>query len=330
MLPLLNSLPNPSFAVPTSSGPTSDSEAEVLWKEGEEAIHTSRFQDAVNLLQRYVDRYPGKPHFFKAQLYLGKALVATHREKQAIPILSGFLATSQNSTDSAEARVELSRAYLNLRKYSESYLASKEAEQILEKTRSNPNLEVETLLVKSQALFGLNRKSQALQTLEAAEKKITSQTNLSIQGQTYQLQLNAKIQTCRPLNLHEVLDESQIRYHLNRRGGCLLESLLIFKKNLETSDIQSVEIASNQLIKAFESYHQVCSHPPKSHSANQSARIIAQYQKELSDILTRDCEKISVQAVDLLDSWKKNIPPSTQPYASDLSKNISKLISRNS
>ena len=48
-----------SLAVETSNGPTSPQEADILWNDGQKAFEKGQYQDAINDLQRLVDRYPG-------------------------------------------------------------------------------------------------------------------------------------------------------------------------------------------------------------------------------------------------------------------------------
>ncbi len=50
-----NGIFSSSMAAPTSSGPTSDEEAEIIWTEGQKALEESRYQASVNYLQRSSD-----------------------------------------------------------------------------------------------------------------------------------------------------------------------------------------------------------------------------------------------------------------------------------
>src|SRR5690242_7776993 len=112
------------LGAPTSSGPISDEEATTLWQEGEAALSSSRFEDAVNSFQRYVDRYPGSPNYLKAHVFLGGALMDLGKPGQDIPLITNYLTSTSNNTDSARRRLSIGHAYFELKKLKEAYLTS--------------------------------------------------------------------------------------------------------------------------------------------------------------------------------------------------------------
>src|SRR4051794_1002187 len=105
----------PCLGAPTSNGPVSQEEAATLWREGEKALEGSRFEDSLNYLLRYVDRYPGSPNYLKANFYLGKTLIELGKPDQALPYLKNYLNGTGNNRDAGQGRLWLGHAYLGLK-----------------------------------------------------------------------------------------------------------------------------------------------------------------------------------------------------------------------
>src|SRR5690242_18744119 len=96
-----------SYGAPTSLGPTSNEEAEILWKQGQSALQNSEFQDAANSLQRFVDRYPSKPGYLKAHLLLGKALFGLGKAQESLAPFKYFISATGTRIESIEARLAI-------------------------------------------------------------------------------------------------------------------------------------------------------------------------------------------------------------------------------
>lgn len=314
----------PSEAAPTSLGPTSPEEAQFLWKESQTALRELRYQDAVTLLQRYVDRYAGEPNTLKAHALLGKALLEIGEPKKAISVLRDFLGSSQNLVDSLEATIDLGRSYLTQNLFTEAYLASLEMSRFSAHLKSSSDSQMEILLIRSQALLGLKHQARAQNALESAEKRIINKTSPAITGRIFDLKLQIKLQHCETLPGIGPLDEAQLRDQLERRGTCLLEALLIFQKVLKTGDLKYSGAAAAQMNEAYNNYARECTHP-KSRKEGGKPRTLkesVQYQVELASVLTRDLKFKSTHALELIDSWKTELPDSLHGSFIQVAKNL--------
>jgi tetratricopeptide (TPR) repeat protein len=316
-----------SYAAPTSLGPTSQEEAQVLWREGQAAAESSKHQDAVNYLQRLVDRYPGTPGYLKAKYFLGRSYLELDQPKKALIPLKDFISGNGLNLDSAKARTLLGQTYLAVGRFHEAYLTSLELDQIENKIALTSDIILESLLVKAQALLGLKHDSRAVSALEAAEKKLTDKNSPQIRGQTYNLKLKLKILHCSQFPGPSPLDEGQIRDQLDRRGTCILEALLLFQKVLATGDLRTAGIATTQINQAYTSYYQSCKTPkitPRTATPLEQKR----FQAELADRLTQDFKKKSNLSIEFLSSWKAQLPLSAVGAITQVSKNLKDLTSQ--
>jgi len=327
----------PCYAIPTSSGQNTEEEAQVLWNSGKAALSESRFQDAVNALQRYVDRYPGTPDYLRAHFYLGKALIEQNSNSKAVAVLTNFITSCQNPVESAEGRLLLANAYLNLEKYQQAYLITLEIDQIEKKTSLPSDTLLEALYIKSRSLLNLNYLDRATQVLASADKQLSDKNSPMVKGQVFDLKLKLKISECAQLPSKDRLDEGQLRDQLDRRGTCVLESLLIFHKILKSNDLRSAASAATQVNEAFDQYSKSCSSSysapavspiSKQSSSRRTAQEMRRYHAELSDQLKQDCKKNWNTGLQLLNSWKADLPNSMLGSLLQTSKSLEKIISR--
>ncbi len=262
ILLLLPLKPNFLYSSSTSTGPTSDQEAEFLWKEGQNAIQELRFQDASLTLQRLIDRYPSKKGYLKAHLLLGKSFIRLGKAKEAVPLLQNFILSTPSKREAAYAQIELGHAYIELKKWNEAYLTTLEMNHLASQTELPSDFLLGSLLVKVQSLLGLHHPLRATQALESTEKQITDKNSAEVRGQASVLKLHLKILNCAQLPIPGPLDEAQIMDQLDRKGTCLQEALLLFQKTLQTGDLLSATTTASQLNENFDSYIHQCSHPP--------------------------------------------------------------------
>ncbi len=304
---------------------TPQNEAKTLWIESQSALTHNDLENAIYFLKQFVSRYPGQPDFLKAQILLGSALRKSGKTEESIPYFTDYIRNTQINPDSIQARLELSQAYLDTKKFSEAHLAVLEAEKALQ-TRPNLELRIPVLFMKAQSWIALDRDFQAFQLIESLEKQFMQGSDLKMKGKGYNLKITAKTHLCAQLNLKGNLNESQIHNQIERRGLCLLEALLIFQKTLQIGHHPFIDSTTIELEKAFSDYHQACSHPPAPKSRTRQAQ--NQFQKELADWLIPECQKKSSTALELLDSWKPQFPNATQSAALRLSQLLTQLISR--
>jgi tetratricopeptide (TPR) repeat protein len=318
-----------SLAAPTSSGPTSIQEAQLLWQEGESASKEFRYQDAINALQRYIDRYPGQPSYLKAHLLLGEAFLKLEKYEKAIHPLKSYISSSHATEDNARARLGLIQTYLELKKFHEAYLTTLEINQLESKVHLPSDLLLESYLLKSQALLGLNRTDEAIEVLSATDKKISTETKSYVKAHAYQLQLRLKSLHCARFPTKDPLDESQIRDQLDRRGTCLLESLLSFHKVLQSGDLRYAALTAAHVTEAFNTYSQKCHSPPLPvFKEKRTAKQLKSTTTELVDRLDQDCKSKLLTALDLLNSWKKGLSSNMIGPLIQVSKNLEDHTSR--
>jgi tetratricopeptide (TPR) repeat protein len=300
----------PSYGVPTSLGPTSQEEAQILWQDGQTSYAEARFQDTVNQLSRYVDRYPGNPGFLEAYFLLGRSYFELKRFKEALKTFQYYITSKGITPASAEANVWVGRSYLELGKFQEALQVSIELDQL---QSLPPEIILWKLLIKSRALLSLGHEAKASNTINIAEHEISETTSKALIGHINTLKLQAKTMSCARLKALAPLDETQALSLIERRGTCLLEALLTFNKILKTEDPTSAAEAATHLNKAFEAYKKACIHPPLPkpiHGHTRTFKEMKSYRAELAELLLKNYRENSLHAFTLLNSWK---PPTTSP-----------------
>ncbi|MEO7164924.1 MAG: tetratricopeptide repeat protein [Bdellovibrionia bacterium] len=307
---------NLSYSAPTSLGPTSQEEAEILWQDGQTSYAEDRFQDAINQLGRYVDRYPGRVGYLEAHFLLGKSYFGLKKFKEALKSFQYYVTSKGINPTSAEANVWVGRSYLELRKFQEALQVAIELDQL---QALPPEVVLWKLLIKSRALVGLRHEVKASNTIELAEHEISESTSKALVGQIYSLKLQAKALSCARLQAVVPLEEIQALSLTERRGTCLLETLLTFNKILKTDDPASAADAATYLNQAFDAYRKACIHPPLPKPIPghpRTAKQLKTYRAELSELLLKNYRENALHGSELLNSWK---PPTSSPtYASFL------------
>ena len=297
------------YAAPTSLGPTSPEEAKLLWQDGQLSSRESRFQDTVNLLGRYVDRYPGAPGFLEAHFLLGKAYFELKRPQEALKVLQYYVNSKGMTLAAAEARVWEGRSYLELGKFHEALQVTLELQQAQLPLEMN----LWKLWIQARAWVNLGHESQASTAIEVAEHALSTTTPRQMRGQIYALKLQIKAMSCAHLQSSLPLDETQALSLMDRRGTCLLETSLIFHQVLKTEDALAATEAALQLKRAFEAYRIACHRapPPKPIPGHtRTPKEFKSYRAELRDLLLNNYFANLRRALDLLNSWS---PSPTSP-----------------
>lgn len=281
---------------PTSVGPTSSAEAEILWEDGKKAFDASEFSECADRLQRLVDRYPAFAQSHSAHFILGKSWLELGRADKALPPLKYFVESS-NPESAPSARLWLGRAYLDLHKFHEAYLLT------LEKNRGlAPEIETENLLIKSRALMGMKQDDRATQSIQSARKLAPQNHDLVDKIDLIDLQL--KLRACAKYAAAKQLAEDQARSQIESRGVCLLEAVSRFKDPiLAMTGAQTQKQATQELSTAFQAYTEVCAHPPDPTPLRPKPRTreqLIRYRHELAAQLREDCGKKSAAASRLI------------------------------
>ena len=119
-------------------------------------------------------------------------------------------------------------------------------------------------------------------------------------------------------------DEGQIRDQLNRRGLCLLETLLFFVRRWKPATFAPPYRRSLKSKGSFREYVELCARPlehrimrqyelkpnPSGDARTRQAvdRKRRQSQAELIDILRQECQVNQKNAFDLMQDWRKVFP----------------------
>ncbi len=316
--------PTPSLSGP-AAGPASDEEARILWVDGKKAMDEGRYDQAIVPLERLVARYPGYPGFIESRLLLGKALLQQGRPKDAQPYLKDYIQDQGTSAEAIRARLLLIRTRLALGEYNEALLGAIEVSRWV---NNKPELLAETLLLKARAQIGLKQDMRAESTLDSAKKTLTDQMPASLRTEAFAAGLKLKLLACAKFPSAGPLDESQIRDQLDRRGTCLLQSLLIHRQALAAGDMALARLAQSELTQAARNYSHTCSNPPPpppitigpdKTRKTRTAQQVKTYNREMSVVLEQDCRAKLKQGYDLTQGWKESLPTSTAPLLTELS-----------
>ncbi len=298
--------------LPSSIGPTSQEEGNLLWKEGKKSFEEKKYSETVRNLQRLTQRYPASPNYLEAHLLLGKSFLELNEPTHALQPIKYFVENSGKNETGMKARLTLTQAYMNARKFHEAYLVTEEViANSLEKM--SPEIRLEALLLKAQALNELKRSERASQTLSFAKTELIklANSNESLKGQASWLELKFKTQVCHEPPLKKKLEERETRALLEAHGNCLLEALVIYMGVLQSKAEKWSTLAQTELISSFHHYAEECKNP-LTPPGKRSKKQLVQYKTELVEILEKDCELKKQKALEILSSLKKQIPTSLQ------------------
>lgn len=300
-----------ALAAPTSLGPTSAEEAEILWKDGRSAFQKKKYQDAINLLQRLIDRYPGHPGYLESHKLMGEACIRNGDPERGLPYLRHYVEGTRNPTEIAQGGLALGEAYLALKKFTEAFLIAEgfekgEGPYSLKKTLENqPILQGRTLLLKSRALIGLDQDERALAAWDSASKVLKPLKSLKSlkSDETFEVRLILKTRSCDRFPSAGPLDEAQVKDQLLRRSTCLKEALLLYRDHITSTDSPSAKNASAIILDSFAGLVHACKEPPMPPRLTPKERTpeqLKRYREELSAALRADCRRALEESADLV------------------------------
>jgi len=299
-------------ATALETGPRSPEEAEYLWDEGTSAFSASEWEKASQNFQRYISRYPGKPHFLKSHSLLGQSLLNRGEFAAAAKPLRYYADAVKENGEKVLARAYLSQAYLGLRKFHEAFLSAQEAEKIFRKDTtlaSQRELLVRTLIAKTQSLIGLGddlHEKLAVIASDGALQVARETSATDLQAQAWVNSLRLKTWQCGKLPNEKRLPEEQVKDQMDRRGTCLLESLKILQNVYQTQDSAGMLDANAIEKKQWELYFAAAEHPPNPTPLKPKDRNPTQlkrYFSELSSFLKLAAQKDAAQATELVKNW---------------------------
>jgi tetratricopeptide (TPR) repeat protein len=300
-----------ALAADTSLGPATPADAAILWKDSQSYYEGGQCEDALPRLKRLIDRHPGSPtavEYRKARFELGHCLFELGRNKEAVQALRTYLEGTGDHPEADRAREMLGIAQLRLKRLHEAYLTADEL-------KKSPSIESQ-----SRALMLRTRVWIARKKLDQAKPSLVSALNLAEQtgsnpliGETRVLALDLAIRECvaaaSPKRLKE---ESLVRTEMEERGTCLAQSLVEFRKALQSESAPSSEAALTLATQAYRDYHQACENPPsppRMKPKDRSATELKKYRSELADSLIGIFEKNRKTALRMISNWKQESPP---------------------
>lgn len=293
----------------SSSGPRSQQEAQVLWKEGKESFEAKRFEDAARAFQRFVDRYPAQEETLEARHWLAKSRMALGQNDKAIAPLKAYVAALGKSEEATLGRLELGRAYLELGKFREAQLTAMET--LRQKGQSSPSPAIRNLarLQQVEALLGMKKDRDAQALLQSVDqelkkgdfKKPTEGPVLA--AQLTRLKILSKNRDCEKLPSRGKLDESQTAHQMQRRGTCQLEAFVQFRDLLETRQSEWIQRTSSEMQRSLRDYAATCVNPPAPRG-KRSPTQLKRYQAELASLLMPECRKTFQNSLEFLSTWQ--------------------------
>jgi tetratricopeptide (TPR) repeat protein len=302
-----------AYAIETGAGPSTKSEGQVLFNDGRDDYAAGKYTDAIPLLQRLVDRYPGVPSlsdYHEVRLWLGKSYLETGENEKAIRQFRAYLEGAIRKANRENALIWIGQAYLNLGKYDEAYLTSVEIGQDAEKDPSRKELQVEALLLRARALlgFGGSRNGETAEhVLASADQLVQTSGNSQLNAQTATLLLEQKFAKCTEfLSPKKAVSEKDATEKLDRRASCLAEGLPIYQRAIHANDTPSSARANELIKEAYGALWKICGAPPPPTRLKPTDRTPLQkkrYLQELSSRLTQDCQRQTDLALDIVRNW---------------------------
>jgi tetratricopeptide (TPR) repeat protein len=307
-----------AFANDTSTGPTSNAEASILWQDGQTDYLQGKFREAIPLLQRLIDRYPGFPSvsdYHEARLWLGKSYLETGENKKALAEFKNYLEGAIRKINREDALVWSGKAQLNLKQYDEAYMTSVEIQHDAENDPSRKELMAEALLLRARALLGLGGSRQgesAGRVLESADQIAQQSGNPGLRAESAELLLEQKLGDCARLLPHKPLSEGEVSTRFDRRAACLAESFPLYRRAVREGEQANADRANTLLTGAYDGLWKVCQNPPPPKKIKPIDRTDVEkkrYLQELSSELTKNCRRQTDLALDIVRTWTAESPP---------------------
>ncbi len=312
-----------SFASDTSTGPTSKTEATLLWGQGKQAFEQGRYGEAVAPLKRLIHRYPAIPNYIRAHYMLGVSQLHSAHTQDAVKSLRYYISSiGSKSLDAMEARLPLGWSYLELKKSHEAQLTSQEILDVRPDSKIPAEIRTEALVIKAEALLQLKHADRARQSLDSALKVIPNHAPSHLHGVLKKALLNIKLNECTLLPSAKALDEAQALNQFGRRGLCLNEAAILYHDALKIGDPGSAVLATQAMKTAFDQFNFLCNHPPQG-PGKRTAREQSQYARELLNVLLPACSQSQAQALELLKGWEDQIPTPMKVHLAELQSALS-------
>lgn len=287
-------------AAPSSRGAAPASEAQVLWSEGKKAYESGDCKEAIRNLRRLVDRHPGTANGIDARGMLGRCYLRTGSPAEAIPFLKAYSSTRGTSLEGWLGRVDLGRAYLEAGKTHEALLEVHAATT----AKVSKEIQARALILKAQTHLFLKENLKAEKALSSARKSLSETKDLAsdtlkhMQSEISYLELALKARICERLGVQNPLAEGHVLGQMQRRGLCLEEAAVQFRKLAETGLEPWISRARDLMDKAFAAYQRAADAPPNP-PGRFSASELKKYKTELSERLVREVEAARKRIGDL-------------------------------
>ena len=225
------------------------------------------------------------------------------------------------------ARVLLGQALLKIGRATEAYLLVLEIQNLWRGKVIPHNLSTEILLLNTQALFSLGKQKDAEIAISSARDSLKNVHSTVLHASVFLNDIEIQLKACsllgNPANWTRSKEnprstastststsemEAQVLDQMNRRGTCLKQTLLNFRKIMDTLEENSAESAEKQIEAAYLKYR--------------SQVLSSRFQIELRNQLLKNYKSSVLDAQELLTSWKQSLSPKMQPTLGKLTKQL--------
>src|SRR6185437_5970364 len=261
------------------------------------AFQEGHYQDAINSLQRLVDRYPGYPGYLEAHRYLGRSLMLVNRPADAEKPLRSYINATGDRKLGIQTRLWLAEDELMLSKANQAYLTTLAVEKETKERGPHPDqsLYAQSQFLKTRALLAMNQDRRAQRVLDSIALSPAVESNPMLKGGLARTQIELKLRSCAKLPVTgshaKPMTDGQARDQFSQRALCLQEALALFETAAESGDSQTATDAGHRISEAYRAYAMAVRNPPPPiglRPTESTPEQKKQYKVELVDRLERD------------------------------------------
>lgn len=295
----------PAHAAPSHLGGTSAPEAELIWKDGQAAFEAGRYREAVTLLRRLINRYPGHAGFLEAHRLLGVSFLELGRPAEALAPLRQYANASRATGLEAQlvGKIWLARAQLALNKGAEALLLADE----IRKKSARDRTRAEAQLLRAHALILQNRDVEAAGATDQSLTQLRDAPSPELLAEAKSLLLEILIRQCSRLPSKGGMDEAQARDQLERRATCQQDTLKLLHDVADADSGDTLTAATEAASAGYVELAERCLHPPDPlplPKGKRSAEQLTAYRADLRRLILPVCQSAFSRATDTLQEWK--------------------------
>lgn len=288
-----------SFFITIIAFSADPNEAKILKERGYSYLKQGKFEEAALDLQRLIDLFPAEAGQTITLQKLGEAYLKSNQLAKSTEVLSSLIALDNKSIASLTTRLLLGESFIKQKKFSEAALT---AQEILKRKPNPPTpetIQVNALLLQSEAQFGLAQFDEAKLSVQKAFEKIEKTSKPK--PEMISKRLRIELALCDRLASQKGLTEEQLLDQLERRGLCLFDASVHAKTNLNQKETW------NTIREAYSRYADICRNPPEPEGKRNEAQLEA-FKKEFAQKSVPECaERITQMAKTLKKLQKEDL-----------------------